>query len=239
MAIARAVPTANPDSSAIATPSRKGTYGEAYVLSMGAKASFLADEGSYYLVNTTTPGTGVAGQVAPVQANLSTKPVILLYNAGVKNVTIDYIKVRMTAIGSGATTTDFDVWIDQAGASRYTSGGAAVTPVNCNSGSANASASLVYYGVILTTAAVNAKQVGHSRVRSVVPVVEDQYLFTFGQGVNVPNAGLPTTGTNQLVAVVPMAPVVIAPGGNFLFVEWGASQTGAHSFDMELAYWER
>jgi len=240
MAIARSLPTGSADSTAIATPSRTGTYGEAYTLPMGSKQTFYADEGSYYLVNTTTPGTGVAGHVAPVAADLSTKPMILIYNGGAKNITLDFIKVRMTAIGASASTTDFDSWYDQAGATRYSSGGTAMTPVNCRSDFYGSSSSgVVYFGAVVTGTAVNAKRCGHSRVRSVIAVVEDQYIFTFGQAVQTPNAALPTTGTNQLVAVVPMAPIVIAPGGNFLFVKWGVTQNGADSYDCEVGYWER
>lgn len=240
MSVARSLPTGTADSTAVATPTRTGTYGEAYAVPLGAKQTFFADEGSYYLVNTTTPGTGVAGHAAPVAADLSTKPCIQIYNGGTKNLTIDFIKVRFTAIGAGSSTTDFDSWYDQAGATRYASGGTAMTPVNSRSDLyGSASSAVVYFGAVVTGAAVQAKRVGHSRVRSVVAVVEDQYLFTFGAAAQTPNAGLPTTGTNQLVAVVPMAPIVIAPGGNFLFVKWGVSQSGADSYDMEIGYWER
>lgn len=242
MSVARTLPALSPDNPSVVTyPSRTGADGSAYVLPMGSKQNFYADEGSYYLVNTTTPGTGVAGHAAPVAADLSTKPLIFLYNGNAtKAITIDFIKVRMTAIGAGATTTDFDSWYDQANATRYSSGGTAMTPINCRSDLyAQASAATVYFGAVVTSAAVQAKRCGHSRVRSVVPVVEDQYLFTFGQAHQVPNAGVATSGTNILAAVVPMAPIVIAPGGNFLFVEWGVSQSGAHSFDMEMGYWER
>lgn len=241
MATARTLPTGNADSTTqVTTPSRTGTYGEAYTLPLGSKQTTFADEGSYYLVNTTTPGTGVAGHAAPVAADLSTKPCILIYNGGLKNITIDFIKVRMTAIGAGASTTDFDSWYDQAGATRYSSGGTAMTPVNCRSDLyGSSSGATVYFGAVVTSAAVQAKRCGHSRVRSVVPVVEDQYIFAFGQAVQTQNSSLATSGTAILQAVVPMAPIVIAPGGNFLFVEWGVSQSGAHSFDMEVGFWER
>lgn len=239
MSVARNLPTGLSDSTAVATPSRTGTYGEAYVFPLGSKQNAFADEGSYYLVNTTTPGTGVAGHAAPVAADLSTKPFIQLYNGGTKAITIDFIRIRMTAIGAGATTTDFDVWWDQAGATRYSSGGTAMTPVNCNSTSTNASSAVVYFGAVVTTAAVSAKRVGHARVRSVVAVVQDDYLFGFGQPAIGPSAGQPTSGTLIVSAFVPFAPVVIGPAGNLLFVQWGVSQSGAHSIDAEIGYWER
>lgn len=239
MAVAHALPTATADGAAN-TPSRADTDLSAFVRGLGADQHALAGEGAYYLVNTTTPGTGVAGHAAPVAADLSTKPLILLYNGGLKTIYPDFIKVRMTAIGAGATTTDFDSWYDQSNATRYSSGAIAVTPVNCLSASyGSAGGATVYFGAAVTVAAVQAKRVGHSRVRSVVPVVEDQYIFTFGQSNQSMASALASSGTAIVQTVVPMAPVAIAPGGNFLFVEWGVSQSGAHSFDMEFAYYER
>jgi len=77
-------------------------------------------------------------------------------------------------------------------------------------------------------------------VRSVVAVVEDQYYFNFGPSNGAaPTGGTVTTGTTQITIYVPMAPVVIAPFSNFQFSEWGTSQTGAHSFDLEMGFWEK
>lgn len=214
------------------------------VLSLDRTGPAVWDENAaYFIVQTTTPGTGIAGHAAPVQADLATKPLIHLFNNGPREIIIDYIKVRMTAIGAGATTTDFEAWTDYptsgTPATTRTGGGTLVSPaLNTSSHSPLGSAAVVYFGAVTATS-VNAKRIGHSRVRSVVPVAEDQYLFSFGQNILVPNAGMATTGTNQLVAFVPMAPVAIGPLANFQFSEWGASQSGAHSFDLELGYWER
>ena len=63
MAVARKIPSAaTPDSSTtVANPSRTGPYGEAYTLLLGGDLGQFADEGSMYIIQTTTPGTGVAG----------------------------------------------------------------------------------------------------------------------------------------------------------------------------------
>lgn len=199
----------------------------------------MAKTGAFNVVLTTTPGTGVAGHAAPVAADLSTKPFLHLYNAGDKVITIDYIKIRMTAIGAGATTTDFDVWVDQATSSPATTRSGAGTQMSArgtNVWTAPTGAT-VFFGPV-TSVAVNARRVGHWRVRSVVPVVEDQYYFSFGAFNFVPFSGLPTTGTNQAVLACPFPTVDVPPGGNFELVEWGVSQSGAHSMEAELGYWE-
>lgn len=239
MAVARSLPTATADSTAIATPTRTGTYGEAYALPLGAKQTFFADEGTYFSTYNVTDGTGIAGHAAPLQADLSLKPLLHLYNGGTKNITIDFIRIRMTAIGAGATTTDFTVWVDRNGASSRTSGGTLATAVNVNGQSAIASAAVIYFGAVVATAGTGEVRIDHQRIRSVVPVVEDQYLFAFGQSVLGLPAAQALTGTNVVSAVVPCVPVVIGPGGNFKLEEWGASQSGAHSFEYTIGYWER
>ena len=239
MAIQRALATSPTADSATstATPTRTGPYGEAYTLLLGGDLGQFADEGSFYIVQTTTPGTGVAGHAAPVQADLSTKPLIHCWNGNANQILIPkYIKVRLTAIGAGATTTDVEVWTETgAGASSRASGGTLMSPsLNTRSDKA-ADAAVTYFGPVVSTL-TSAKRLCHSRVRSVVPVVEDQYTIVFGDMAIGANAGLPTTGTNQLVAVVPMAPIAVYPGHNFQVHVWGASQSGAHSFDLEFGY---
>lgn len=198
----------------------------------------MAKTGVYNVVLTTTPGTGVAGHAAPVAADLSTKPFIHLFNAGDKLITIDYIKIRMTAIGAGASTTDFDIWLDQASTPATTRSGAG-TQMSARSSTAwtSPTGATIFFGAV-TSVGVNARRVGHWRVRSVVPVVEDQYYFSFGAVNYVPFSGLPTTGTNQAVLHCPFGQVDVAPGTNFELVEWGVSQSGAHSMDAEVGYWE-
>ena len=46
-------------------------------------------------------------------------------------------------------------------------------------------------------------------------------------------------GTGVIAAYVKCAPVVVPPGGNFKLVQWGASQSGAHSFEYTAGMWQR
>lgn len=217
-------------------PSRASQYSDAYVLNLlGSKTHGMADEGSYFSILNTTPGTGIAGHAAPTTAD-ATKPILWIQNGGNRRIYLDYVTVRMTAIGANATTTDFSVFVDT-GASKST-GGSAITPKNVNSDSVVSTAATVQIGatVLLNSSAVH---VGHRRVRSVVPVVEDLYTFNFGGSEQNPPSANPTSGTLICTAYVNFPPVVIGPGDSFIFVEWGLSQSGAHSFDVEAGYWER
>jgi hypothetical protein len=72
-----------------------------------------------------------------------------------------------------------------------------------------------------------------------VAVVEDQYVFQFGAGGYAMPAAMALTGTAVVSAYVHCPPAVILPGGNFKLVQWGASQSGAHSFEYTVGWIER
>jgi hypothetical protein len=244
MAIQRTLPSsANADSSALATfPSRTGRYLEAYTVPLGSgKLQAYADEGSYFVAYNVTHGTGIAGHAAPVAADLSTKPLLHIFNGSTtKSITLDFVRLRATAIGAGATTTDFEAWIDQAAATCKTSGGTVATSVNCRSDNPNTTGAVVSFGPVVATAHASERMIDHQRVRSTVSVVEDQYQFAFGNaGYGPATGGITMAGTGVIAAFVHFPPVVILPGGNFKLVQWAASQSGAHSFEYTAGWVER
>lgn len=245
MAVQRTLPTTiNGDSAlVVAQPSRAGNRLEAYTLPLhSGKMSNFADEGSSFVTYNVTDGTGIAGHAAPVQSDLSTKPLLHIFNgnsSGGKSIIVDFVRIRVTAVGSGATTTDFTAWIDQKGSTCKTSGGTVATSVNCRSDNPFTTGAVVTFGAVVATADASERRIDHQRVRSVVPVVEDQYVFTFGNTSPIFPAAQALSGTNIVSAVVPMPAVCILPGGNFKLVEWGASQTGAHSFEYTVGWVER
>jgi hypothetical protein len=243
MAIQRNLPsTVNADSTTgNVTPTRTGPYLEAYTFPLfSGKMQPFADEGSYFTTYNVTDGTGIAGHVAPVQADLSLKPLLHIFNgSSTKRLYPDFVRIRFTAIGAGATTTDFHVWVDANGSTVKTSGGTVATVVNCLGGGAADGDSVISFGPVVATAATSEKRLDHQRVRSVVPVVEDQIVFTFGNPGYGLASSMATTGTNQGVIFVHFPPVVVPALGNFKLGEWGASQSGAHSFEYTVGYVRR
>jgi len=239
--VARTLPTANSDSTATANPNRTGTYGEAYTIPLGAGKQWnFADEGSYFCTYNVTDGTGIAGHAAPVQADLSTKPLLHIFNGhSSRRLYIDFIRLRMTAIGAGASTTDVTVWVDNNGSTVKTSGGTVATVVNVLGGGATDGDSVVSFGAVIATAGATEKRVDHQRIRSVVPVVEDQYHLVFGNpGYGMP-AAMALTGTAVVSTNTNFPPVIVPPGGNFKLVMWGATQSGAHSAEYTVCYARR
>lgn len=241
-AVARTLPTFTADSTAASTPTRVGSYGEAYTLPIGSGKTYAyADEGAYYCTYNVTDGTGIAGHAAPVQADLSTKPLLHIFNgSSTKRLYIDFVRLRATAIGAGATTTDFTLWTDSAGATVKTSGGTVATVVNALNGGSADGDSVVTFGAVVATAHASEKRLDHQRLRSTVSVVEDQYVFGFGNtGYGPPTGGITMAGTAVVGLWAHFPPTIVPPGGNFKLVQWAASQSGAHSFEYSVCYARR
>ena len=246
MAINRSLPTFNADGTAVVTPSRVGSRLEAYTLPLGGnKQSYYGDEGSYFTAYNVTDGTGIAGHPAPVQADLSTKPLLHIFNGNPassgKSIILDFIRIRVTAVGASGTTMDFTIWIDQKGSTSKSGGtGTVATPVNCRSDQYQATGAVVTFGVVTGAVDATERMVDHQRIRSVRPIVEDQYLFQFGASeYTLPSDQLITTA---IIASIycPFAPVVIQPGGNFKLVQWRASQSAtADSYEYTVGWTER
>lgn len=244
MAIASALGTRNADNSlSIVTPSRTGPYGEAFVLALGgAKSASYAEEGSYFTTYNVTDGTGIIGHAAPVQTDLSLKPLIHIFNSSPsKFITIDFIRLRVSVVAGGGpgTTTDFHTWIDSNGATSKTSGGTVGTVVNVNPGITNAFAGTISMGAVVAVAGANEVRLDHQRVRSVLSVVEDQYVFQFGGAQQGYAATTALTGTTINATITPMVPAVVAPLGNFKLSFWSASMTSANSFEYSVGLWQR
>jgi len=238
MAIKRSLPTRNADSAVATNPSRTGAYLEAYTLPLGAGNWAFADEGSYFHASNATVGTGVAGHAAPVVADTSTKPLLHLYNGGVKSVVLDYLQLQVTAAGTAGTITYAVVYIDNAGATARTSGGTAVTPVNCNSASTDTSAATLFFGPVVA-AFTSGRKVAQAMAREVIPVVQDTFTLKFGAGAAAPVSGITTAGTATNHLTLQMAPVVVGAGGNVGITLIRASQSAAASYQFSLGYWER
>ncbi len=245
MAINRSLSTFNPDGTAVVTPSRAGSRNEAYTLPLGAsKQSLYADEGSYFSAYNVTDGTGIVGHAAPAQADLSLKPVLHIFNGNTngKSIIVDFVRFRVTNVpGTGpGTTCDFTTWVDQAGVTVKTSGGTVATNVNCRSDNPQASGAVVSFGAVVATAHASERRLDHQRVRSVIPVVEDQYTFSFGAGGYLLPSAVATSGTSAISTFTNLSPAVILPGGNFKIAFWSSGMTTTgNSMEYTCGWTER
>lgn len=240
MAISKARPTGNADGTTATTPSRTGKYAEAAILPYGVGRVSLADEGSYFVAQNATVGTQLTGHVAPAIADTNTKSIIHFYNGGTLDVYLDYLSLTTVVANASATAVDFLVYTDSKGSTGLTSGGTAITTIyNTRSNStATSTISTLTAGTCVTAPVTNIKRLMQRTVKPYIGVALDSYTFVFGNGAWAPTGyALITAVTNTLTSA---APIVVAPGGNFYFVQTGPSgATTAMTFEFEMGWWER
>ena len=235
MTVSRALPAPRlTDGSIQPDLSRRSGYGEEYVLPFGPQIA--ADEGSYHVLRNTTPGTGIAGAAAPTTMD-NTKPFILLRAGAQLRAYLDFIKLVVTAAGT-AGTLNYATHILDDGAG-YTSGGEDLVQVNPSGDGGNISGLLIFKaGAVVATAGGSQRIIAHQRARTVIPVVGDVLLFTFGRSEPA-LSGMALEGTTELERVIHCPPVILAPSNWYKLVLWRAGQTAAASYEVEVGLWER
>lgn len=216
-------------------------YGAVRVAPPGPR--FFADEGTYFVAANATPGTGLAGHAAPTDVTSVLKPLVQIKNgtspANRKRLYLHYIKLTVTAAGTGGTNVQFAEEIDTG--TRYTSGGTQLTPLCPNYDADNPSSSdiVIFAGAVVAPAANTNREIGSGIVRTVIPVVGDTYLFLYGGEAPTPQSGVVISGTAVASIVVHRPPVILGPGHTFNHHQAQASQSAASSFEVEIAGWLR
>jgi hypothetical protein len=222
-------------------PNRGTAYGEQMVNLYGVDRSNLCDEGSYFVVTNATFGTGIVTPATGPVAYSDTAPFFLLNNTDTasgtnKNVTLDYLKLICTVSGTAGTSIHYVLRIDNSVA-RYTSGATTLgTIANCNMNSSVATVCTAYCGAITVAAATaNVRTLGNGIFKTGIPIVGDTYVLTFGVGQN----GVGSSVATIAAVMYGTSPIVIGPGQCFLLHLWLPAQTGASSYEIEVAWWER
>lgn len=238
MAINSALPTYNPDGTAVTLPTRTGAYLEAYIASVTNKEFFAADEGSYFIGISPTSGTGVIGHAAPTTFD-ETKPYALLYNSSTtKRLYPQFLQLNTTVASVGQNVVQFTICIDNG--NRYSSAGTALTVNNANGASNVATnATTAQIGAVIATAATVARRnYGDVVFRgTTTAVIGDHYTLVWGAPGS--NGG----GTSKVATLIDssrvVAPIVVGPGQSLLIHQWGASQSTGPTFQVIFGWIER
>lgn len=237
MAIKRSLPTLNVDSDAIVTPSRTGSYGEAYVNPITGKELFSADEGSYYMALTPTPGTGIIGTVN-IAAITDISPTMVVYNGhATKRCFPQFLNLHETVVSTSGARVQFTFYLDNI--NRWTSSGTLLTIGGTNSGVAtDASGVVIHVGTAMVSPAASAKVlIDHVVFRGTIDVVEDQYEFIFGGAGGGMVTGPQATTVQHFSATMP--PVCILPGHSLVMHQWAGSQANAPTYEYRFGFISR
>lgn len=217
---------------------RASRHGEQVVQPFGSPLYPVADEGSYFIATNPTVGTAIVG-IAAADGYDDAEALIYIENteaAGGKRVYLDFIELTATAAGTNGT--NFGYAMDVATAATYASGATAITPVNASRDNTATAPVTMYFGAVVTTTGTTEKVMSAGRLRTVIKVIGDQYLFTFAGG-RLPMASTIMEGTAQASIHRSCPPVVIPPKHAFCFREISASQTVGAQYLFNIGFWVR
>jgi hypothetical protein len=221
-------------------PVRATRFGEMMTAPLDSKMYGRVDDGSYFIATNPTMGTGIAGIAASTSYDATEHLLHLRNTSTTKRLYLDFIDLVVTAAGAAGTTTGFTMVLDQ-GATRYTSGGSAITPVNPTFEYSESPECALKFGALVTGAATaDVRPLGDFLVRTVVKVVGDSYRFTFGDSSSSWQcAGASLDGTTSAKITIPCPPVVLGETDQFFLSDWAASQSGASSYQLRMGFWMR
>lgn len=223
---------------------RADDVGNLQVQSQHGRHHALARSSQYFVYRNATPGTGIAS-IASSGAIDDAESFMHLKNdytsAEAKWINLDYIRLQTTAAGTNGTDVLFCCKLEPTpSATRYTSGGtsyAGSAARNPNGASTTAPSATLKVGALVTTAATSSVRILTSVVaRTVITVVGDQYLFTFGSAAPQLSSMI-VAGTAIANIHIPCPPVILGPSDEFLLHAGATSQSGATSFEFEIGFW--
>jgi hypothetical protein len=217
---------------------RTSATGEQFVVPVGSGDYGLLMESSYFKAVNSTFNTAIAMSIAAATAFSEVQGSITIRNSNAvngKDIFLDYIRVVIAAAGTGNTALSVAYQTDII--TRYSSGGGALTPVNCNSGGSNTTGAVVHAGALtLVTSSALAKKLngGAAVLKTTAPAANDIYFFSFA------NTDTTVTAPGAAVAI-PCGPVLLPAGSNHTFVMhfFGAAQSAAPTAFFEIGYFER
>ena len=202
------------------------------------------DEGSYFTANlAATASTAVA---TTTQALAKTNPTLVVINnypvGGMNsyNVYLRYVKLLMTAVTTGATTAQHVGTLDNLSPKLSTVGTAFNAPTSTNSNSGVASRVALYGGVNVASAdTVSARTVHTGVVANSIPIILDSWTLAYGEPVSAAVSIIETAATVKQL-LVPLPPIIIAPGWTYTLGFWGASwAASAPTYSMDVGWIER
>lgn len=236
--VSQALPQAFADQ--LPAPPRMGKYREAYGISLINNNYGVADEGSYFVTTNPTPGTPIN---YAIQTTFSDTVAAFTFRngagAGGKRIYLDYIRMLMGATApASATSMHYALKVDNI---IRGSAGTVPVPQNPNMAADNASIADIRYTPTVAAVGASARLVDRGVVRSVIPVANDEYIFSFGSVEKAASIS-DIAGTTAKRIVIPCPPVILGPGANhtaLLHIWLPANAATAGQFEFGTGHWER
>jgi hypothetical protein len=199
-------------------------------------------EGSTFVATTPVPGTGVALTVAAQAAFNALAPAIFIRNTaavGGKDINVRRLRLIATAAGTGLTALESLTVVDS-NPTRYTSGGAAMVPVNTKADDASASIAQVFNAstaIVAAAAGAGTRVIARTKLKGAIPVIHDNFAISYGAEPTVEMG--PLSGATASLFTHSGPALIIPPQCCALIYIWGAGMTAAPTFEVALEMVER
>lgn len=251
--VSRDLPQADVDGGREGEPVRIGRYDEQYNLSLVPTKHLLADEGSYYIATTPTPGTGIAMTIST--GFVDTVAMFAIKNTcnpsgplGCKRIYLDYL--RLILLGTAPTAVvsrHFAFKRSPADREPTTAANKTImTAVNMANAAGRGSIArpLSYSAAAAMTVPASAPSdpvVGRCALPTGLGVSGDEYVVKFGGEDMSHKVGLTAVRATDPARIITHAPPIIIEPGEWLVIhEWCLTEaTNGPTFEHELAWWER
>ena len=202
----------------------------------------MSDEGSYFVASSVNAGvvnTGSTDTLAKTQVN----PNLVIQNqwpaaANAMSIYLRYIKINVVTIPTGPASWNYGLFLDNL-TNKITTPATVLTPYNVNSNSGVLSKAYISVGANTTvTGSAAVRVLGQTQFCGAIPVVLDQWVFTFGEPSG--SGGFISGATSTVsMRIIPLAPVVIAPTWTFTLGTWATTYTTASQYAWEIGFVER
>ena len=221
-----------------------GRYGAQIVQPLHGKKQALAEAGTYFVATNPTPATGIAVTSAGIafdEAATSKTNCLLVINSETgtgnssKRIYPDYLMLRNITTAPTSATDWRGVGVLDYSTVRYTSGGSAITPVNCNGDSSLASVATIYFGALVCAIPASRRLVFSKLLLPRLMIIGDQITIVFG---GIEGGNTPANSAAIMNCIYNVPPVVIGPKQNFVLHMYGTANAAAPAFEFELGYWE-
>lgn len=221
-------------------------YGDAWSRPMDIRG--MALRGKLYVATNPTFETGIATHAAATATDDS-KPFLTVFNGAASTTGVLVMPVRLTVIctaaGTNGTDLRYTVHKSAAGVSRFASGGssggnggASTLSVFPARSSGTTTSTLVRAGAVVAPTDANKVRIAGGTLRTVINVVQDMYVFDFGQE-NPPGLAVYAAATATATTVHRnIRPCVLEPQETMTFSFIAAAQSAAPSYEFYLEYAE-
>jgi hypothetical protein len=226
---------------------RLASRGEPVVLNLFNGQHGLAMEGSYFVAQTATPGTGITLSVATGVTFSDTQALVAINNTELssgstggagqgKSIFLDFISFVVTTVATAQTSHHVAHRVDSG---NRASAGTILTPHPSHMGFGGSSVAQVYTGnPTIAAASAFVRNVGRNVCRSQIYVVQDQVIIKFGSD-SMAAGGVGVGSTTATVITLYAPPVVIAPGQCYILNEWAIARSAALSGEVTIGWFER